>query len=170
MGFSNLRLLRVNDKPESYAGTRAQLTGFYPRCKIDGVTRHFPHRCIVILCCLSLVGCAGFTRVFRGNTRKEFGAYDIEERQQYKHYLDNRAIQKREHDREIIRRLKTDPATESGGQGAEKKRKITKDSERVGRRIKKRESPPPAITGGRSAKREYSFPARIIRRLFRLEE
>jgi hypothetical protein len=113
-------------------------------------------RFVVVTCALSIAACAAF----RGNTRKEFGAYDIEDRQQYKHYLDNKAIRKRDADRKIVNSVKN-PET---GEFRQVKRGIG-SSEAPTNALE----PPPQENPKRDAKREYSWPARIIRRLFRLE-
>jgi len=60
-----------------------------------------------------LTDCIEIGKVFDGNTKHKFGDYDIEERQAYKHYLNNKSLKQRERDREIVRRMqkaKNDPA------------------------------------------------------------
>lgn len=114
-------------------------------------------RFAIMTCVLSLTACAAF----RGNTRKEFGAYDIEDRQQYKHYLDNKAVRKRDRDREIVNSVNSPktgiPRQASGNiEGDEPSANAPKAT--------------PNADSKTDVKKEYSLPARIIRRLFRLEE
>lgn len=55
-----------------------------------------------------LTNCVEIGKVFDGNTRHKFGDYDIDERQEYKRYLDNKSLKSHEKDREIMRRLRDD--------------------------------------------------------------
>lgn len=57
------------------------------------------------ICLLFLTDCIEIGKVFQGNTRRRFGEYDIDDRQEYKRYLRNISQSGRERDREIIRRM-----------------------------------------------------------------
>lgn len=55
-----------------------------------------------------LTNCIEIGKVFEGNTQHKFGDYDIGERQEYKRYLNNKSLKRREKDREIVRRMRDD--------------------------------------------------------------
>ena len=127
-------------------------------------------RVLAILIIPLLFGCE-LARVFRGNTRKKFGDYDIVDRQQYRHYLDNRVKQRQDRDHEIYKRLaikpssRHDPSKIAPAEGARK----PVLSSPIG--AKTPESVPvvlPSISP--NPKKEYNWLSRLVRRLFRISE
>lgn len=126
-------------------------------------------RIIAILVIPTLFGCE-LSRVFRGNTRKKFGDYDIIDRQQYRHYLDNKVKQRQDCDREIYKRLVTEPPLRNDA----KNTSVAGQQESVPslRICDKEPESVPAVLPSHSPnpQKEYNWFSRLLRRLFRISE
>lgn len=126
-------------------------------------------RIIAILIIPTLFGCE-LARVFRGNTRKKFGDYDIIDRQQYRHYLDNKVKQRQDCDREIYTRLVTEPPSRNDSKNTSVAgRQKTVPSLRI---CDREPASVPIVLPSLSPdpKKEYNWFSRLLRRLFRLSE
>lgn len=127
-------------------------------------------RVLAILIIPLLFGCE-LSRVFRGNTRKKFGDYDIVDRQQYRHYLDGKVKQRQDRDREIYKRLAIKPSLRGDSRrsgGIEGRPKLVPSSNLDG---KEPESVPVVLPSlSPNPPKEYNWLSRLLRRLFRISD